>query len=91
MTVTVPPDHLDQRHRGTPPAHEQALTDIDTWWHSSFAVIWPRFYAYANAHVEQHGSEHLSNVNKTPTAFRWDQAATVGRARQVGVSCQALR
>ncbi|MFE9046361.1 Helicase associated domain protein [Streptomyces sp. NPDC007818] len=48
------------------PTHEQALTDIDPWWNPPFPVTWRRFYAYAKAHVEQHGNGHVPNAYKTP-------------------------
>ncbi|MFJ4732533.1 Helicase associated domain protein [Streptomyces sp. NPDC088770] len=47
--------------------HEQALNAVDPWWNPppGFTVMWRRFYAYAKAHVETHGTGHVPNAYKT--------------------------
>ncbi|NBM19106.1 DEAD/DEAH box helicase [Streptomyces sp. GC420] len=48
-------------------SYEQALNAIDPWWNPppGFTVMWRRFYAYAKAHVEEHGTSHVPNAFKT--------------------------
>ncbi|MGC5008825.1 Helicase associated domain protein [Streptomyces sp. DT203] len=47
--------------------HEEALDAVDPWWNPppGFTLMWRRFYAYAKAHTDAHGTDHVPNAYKT--------------------------